>query len=139
MSFSDVYSMAWPNSNRDFLTSQCCTYRENTSTYIFLQKSVTSKKCPETSKQVRAKMKSFFIVERISDTRSKYTYQIVSDFGGFLGTDFLVNMYKERGNQFHLLLNRTVNARQTLKKDRPINGGFVESLEFSLSHMGNNE
>ena len=131
--------MAWPNSNREFLTATCCTFRANTNTYICLQKSVTHPKCLENSKQVRAKIKSLFIVERINDTRCKYTYQVVSDFGGFLGSDFYSNMIKDRGNYFHLLLSRTVKARETVGKGKPSHGGLVESLDYAIAHSQNNE
>ena len=131
--------MAWPNSNRDFVTAMCCTYRPNTNTYICLQKSVTHPKCPENSKQVRAKIKSLFIVERINDTRSKYTYQVVTDFGGFLGSDFYANMTRDRGNFFHLLLARTVKARELSGKGKPENGGLLESLDYFIAHSQSNE
>ena len=124
--------MPWPNTNREFVVTNSCTYQENTSRYISLQKSINHNKCPETSKLVRAKMKSCFIVEKINDKKCRYIYQIVIDFGGYLNSDFFSNTLKDKANNFHMLLLSALTEREITT--RPTYGGMLESLEYALAH-----
>ncbi|KAG2374433.1 hypothetical protein C9374_010717 [Naegleria lovaniensis] len=131
--YHQIYSMSFPQQNRELVHAYCCRYEEDAGRYMCITRSINNPKVPESSKYVRAEAKTAFLVEKVTDSSCRYYYSIIFDPNGWLSPEYFSSSFKETlENNFHAKLTQHVE-RFCEQKVTP-SGGLVQSLKHYQSN-----